>query len=58
MRHFGIEIEKVKQSLDELGFSLKTREVESIETAVIDEPVVSSQSMKRFVLNQIEKAYI
>jgi hypothetical protein len=58
MRHFGVEIEKVKQSLDELGFSLKTREVESIETAVIDEPVVSSQSMKRFVLNQIEKAYI
>ena len=58
MRHFGAEIEKVKQSLDELGFSLKTCEVESIETAAIQESVGSSQSMKRFVFNQIEKAYL
>ena len=58
MLHFGTEIEKVRQSLDELGFSLKTCEVESIETTTMHESVVSSQSMKHFVFNQIEKAYL
>ena len=56
--HFGAELEKIKQSLDELGFTLKTRDVESLDTAVIPESVVSSQSMKHFVFNQIEKAYM
>jgi len=58
MRHFGIEIEKVQQSFDELGFSLKTREVDSIDAVDTNEPVVSSQSMKNFIFNQIEKAYM
>jgi hypothetical protein len=58
MRHFGVAIEKVKQSLDELGFPLKTREVESLETVDIEEPVVCSKSMRIFVYNQIEKAYL
>jgi len=58
MKHFGVEIEMVQQSFDELGFSLKTREVESIEAVDIKEPIVSSQSMKNFVFNQIEKAYL
>lgn len=56
--HFGAEITKVKQSLDELGFSLKTREVESLESVDAEDPVICSKSMKSFVFNQIEKAYL
>jgi hypothetical protein len=56
--HFGSELEKVKLSLDDLGFPINTREVESLESAEIEEPVVSSQSMKRFVFNLIERAYL
>ena len=56
--HFGAEIAKVKQSLDELGFSLKTREVESLEIVDAEDPVICSKGMKNFVFNQIEKAYL
>jgi hypothetical protein len=58
MRHFGIAIEGIKRSLGELGLSLKTSEVESLEAVDVEDPVVCSQSMKNFVFNQIEKAYL
>jgi hypothetical protein len=58
MRHFGVALETVRTSLDELGFSLRTEEVESLETAKTDSPVVVSKSMRNFVYNQIEKAYL
>jgi hypothetical protein len=52
MRHFGIAIEQVKDSFEELGLTLKTEEVDSFESAEIDSPIVASQSMKNFVYNQ------
>ena len=58
LRHFGVGIEEVKSSLEDIGFSLKTYEVESLEYANFEEPVVTSRSMKKFVYNQIEKAYL
>ncbi len=58
IRHFGVELEKVKQSLEDLGFSINTCEVESLETDEIKEPMVVSQSMKHFVFNLIERAYL
>ena len=58
MKHFGVAIDDIKQSLEELGFSLKTQEVESLEQFDIKYSVVCSQSMKDFVFNQIEKGYM
>jgi hypothetical protein len=57
MKHFGVAIEKVKMSFDELGFSLKTREVSSLANIEIEEPVVVSKGMRNFVYNEIEGAY-
>lgn len=56
LRHFGTE-DKVKQSFSELGFTLKTEEVDSLETTKINDPVNASHSMKDFIFNQIENAY-
>ncbi|MGD9397457.1 MAG: hypothetical protein PVJ05_13570 [Candidatus Thorarchaeota archaeon] len=58
VRHFGAELEDVRKSLDDLGFVLKTREVDSLETANIEDPVVCSQSMRKHILNLIEDAYL
>ena len=58
MRHFGVAIEEVKRSLEDIGLSLMTREVDSLETVDIEEPVVCSQSMRDFVFKQIEDAYL
>ena len=58
MRHFGVEIEKIRWSLDELGFSLRTLEVESLDEAELDESMVISRSMRKFVFNQIENLYM
>ncbi|MFW9838394.1 MAG: hypothetical protein ACFFE7_12795 [Candidatus Thorarchaeota archaeon] len=58
MRHFGVAIEQIKSSLNELGFSLKTIEIEALDNFEMKDPVRASQSMKRFVYNQIEKAYL
>ena len=58
VRHFGVAIEEVKRSLEDIGLSLMTREVDSLETVDIEEPVVCSQSMRDFVFKQIEDAYL
>ena len=58
VRHFGDELEEIRKSLDNLGFVLKTRKVESLETVEIEDPVVCSQSMKSHILNLIEGAYM
>ncbi len=55
--HYGVEIESVKQSLDDLGFTLQTREVKSLESTDFEHPVKVSNSMKKFVYNKIENAY-
>ncbi|MFW9834029.1 MAG: hypothetical protein ACFFEK_08555 [Candidatus Thorarchaeota archaeon] len=57
MRHFGAG-NKLKKSFEELGFSLKFEEVESLEDANTVDPIVASQSMKDFVFNQIENVYL
>lgn len=58
MRHFGVAIEGIKQSLREIGLSLKTLEVDSFEAVDVEDSVVCTQSMRNFVFNQIEKAYL
>jgi hypothetical protein len=58
VRHFGAELEDIRKSLDDLGFVLKTHEVDSLETAEIEDPVVCSQSMRNHILNLIEDAYL
>jgi hypothetical protein len=57
MRHFGAE-DRLKKSFEELGFSLRFEKVESLEDVNIDDSMVASQSMKEFVFNQIENAYL
>ncbi|MFW9964403.1 MAG: hypothetical protein ACFFCX_12605 [Candidatus Sifarchaeia archaeon] len=57
MKHIGADIEQVKKSFTDLGFSLRTRNVESLQDVEVPEPVITSQSMKNYVFNEIEKAY-
>jgi len=57
LQHFGTGIETVKSSFKDLGFSLKTREVESLDKVEISESVSASISMRKYVYNEIEKAY-
>ncbi|MFX1604777.1 MAG: hypothetical protein ACFFDD_02615 [Promethearchaeota archaeon] len=56
--HFGVKIEDVKKNLETIGLSLKIREVDSLEDTEIEEPVQCSQSMRNYVLNEIEDAYL
>lgn len=58
MRHFGVAIEGIKQSFGEIGLSLKTLEVDSFEAVDVEDSVVCTQSMRNFVFNQVEKAYL
>jgi hypothetical protein len=58
IRHFGNAIEQVKTSFEKLGFSLKTQEVDSLDDATEHLPVVASSSMKHYLYNQVEKAYL
>ncbi len=58
LRHFGVGFEKVKASFTELGFSLKTQEVESLHDVEIESQLITSQSMRRYVINEVEKAYL
>jgi len=57
MRHFGAD-NKVLKSFDELGFPLKIKEVESLDNTPIEYPMNVTESMKDFVYNQIENAYM
>ncbi|MFW9975679.1 MAG: hypothetical protein ACFFDQ_10460 [Candidatus Thorarchaeota archaeon] len=58
IRHFGIELERIKASFTDLGFSLKTQEVESLEDPDVSAPHIASQSMRRYVITEVEKAYL
>ncbi|MFW9963858.1 MAG: hypothetical protein ACFFCX_09865 [Candidatus Sifarchaeia archaeon] len=57
LQHFGTDIETVKSSFKDLGFSLRTREVESLDKVEISQSVSASISMRKYVYNEIEKAY-
>lgn len=57
LQHFGTGIETVKSSFKDLGFSLRTREVESLDKVEISESVTASISLRKYVYNEIEKAY-
>jgi hypothetical protein len=58
IRHFGNAIDQVKGSFEKLGFSLKTQEVDSLDGVHEHLPVVASNSMKNYLYNQVEKAYL
>ncbi len=58
IKHFGVGLEKVKASFADLGFSLKTQEVESLQDVQLKHPLVTSRSMRKYVINEIEKAYL
>ncbi|MFX1483038.1 MAG: hypothetical protein ACFFCP_07600 [Promethearchaeota archaeon] len=56
-QHYGDELDKIRISLDELGFSLNTQEVSSLSNTNITYPIRSSQSLRTYVFNLIEGAY-
>lgn len=58
IRHFGNAIEQVKGSFEKLGFTLKTQEVDSLDGVHEHLPVVASNSMKHYLYNRVEKAYL
>jgi hypothetical protein len=58
IQHFGTAIVQVRTSLEKLGLSLRTEEVESLEGLDRPEPVLASSSMKRYLYNHIGKAYL
>ncbi|MHA3963115.1 MAG: hypothetical protein AM325_006210, partial [Candidatus Thorarchaeota archaeon SMTZ1-45] len=58
LQHFGTDIEKVKISFEDLGFSLTIREVDSLQNLDISEAVEVSYSMRNYVYNEIDKAYL
>ncbi len=58
IKHFGAGFEKVKASFTELGFSLKTQEVESLQDVELENPLITSRSMRRYVINEVQKAYL
>ncbi|MGY5864003.1 MAG: leucine-rich repeat domain-containing protein [Candidatus Thorarchaeota archaeon] len=57
MQHYGDGLGRMKESLEELGFELKTEEVASIATTQTIYPINASDSLKKYVSHLIEKAY-
>ncbi len=56
-QYYGDGLDSIRKSLDDLGFELKTQEVESIGTCVASDPIRASDSLKKHVLYIAEKAY-
>ncbi|MFW9926826.1 MAG: hypothetical protein ACFFDM_08675 [Candidatus Thorarchaeota archaeon] len=57
-QYYGDGLDSIRKSLDDLGFELKTQEVESIGTCVASDPIRASDSLKKHVLYIAEKAYL
>ncbi|MHA1943011.1 MAG: hypothetical protein ACW96M_01315 [Candidatus Thorarchaeota archaeon] len=55
--HMGDGLSRMRESFDELGFTLRTKEVESITSSQITDPIKASKSLKKHVLNLVERAY-
>jgi hypothetical protein len=56
-QHYGDGLHQMRESLDDLGFDLKTEEVASISSTKISDPIRASPSLKKHILHIVEKAY-
>ncbi|MFW9810284.1 MAG: hypothetical protein ACFFE6_12980 [Candidatus Thorarchaeota archaeon] len=56
-QYFGDGLGQIRKSLDDLGFELKTQEVESIAKCVSNDPIRASASLKKHILFVVENAY-
>jgi len=56
-QHYGEGLDRVRASLDELGFDLNIEKVSSITESQIVDPIIASESLKRYVSHLIENAY-
>ncbi|MFW9793120.1 MAG: hypothetical protein ACFFEE_02365 [Candidatus Thorarchaeota archaeon] len=56
-RHYGDDLIGIKESFDELGFELKTKEVSSLSSRYILDPIRASDSLKKFMCNLVEQVY-
>jgi hypothetical protein len=56
-QHYGDGLNQIKESLDDLGFNLKTEEVDSISSVNISDPIRASASLKRHIMCIVERAY-
>jgi hypothetical protein len=57
VQHYGDGLNRVRESLDDLGFELKTEEVSSIAKVQSIDPILASDSLKKHVSHLIENAY-
>jgi hypothetical protein len=56
-QHYGDGLHRMRESLDDLGFELKTEEVASISSSISTDPIRASNGLKKHVSNIVEKAY-
>ncbi|MFW9769442.1 MAG: hypothetical protein ACFFF9_11810 [Candidatus Thorarchaeota archaeon] len=56
-QHYGDGLNQMKESLDDLGFDLKTEEVASIGSTKISDPIIASASLKKYIMHIVEKSY-
>ena len=57
IQHYGNGLYRMKESLEEVGFELKTEEVSSIASTQSIDPINASDSLKKHVSHLIEKAF-
>jgi len=57
IQHYGDGLSRMRESLDDLGFVLKTKEVASITSNVNIDPIRASNSLKKHVSHLVERAY-
>ncbi|GAI92365.1 unnamed protein product, partial [marine sediment metagenome] len=50
-------LHRMRESLGDLGFDLKTEEVTSIASNVTVDPILASSSLKKYVSHVVDKAF-
>ena len=57
IQHYGDGLHRMRESLGDLGFDLKTEEVTSIASNVTVDPILASSSLKKYVSHVVDKAF-